>query len=138
MRETARELLENASPQEREAMERWALEKMRERPPAQDAAPRTPWRPDTETFDARPNEIPPDAAERVVARWFSDEGVDRSGATSRRETAEAVREAREGAERAIDQQVVPRRHADLVRRVFQRYAERTGAADAPDAGSTRP
>lgn len=39
-------------------------------------------------------------------------------------TGARVREAAAGAERAIEQQVVPARRSDLVRRVFRRYTER--------------
>lgn len=139
MRRAARELLESASPQEREAMERWALEKMRERGQPSPLS-RESWQPTHDTFDVRPAESPAEADERVIARWFSDEGVDRTGAVTHREAARTIQEAQKGAEQAIERQAVPRRHADLVRRVFQRYSERAGPAaiDAPDANSGRP
>lgn len=39
-------------------------------------------------------------------------------------TPARLREAASGAERAIEQQAVPDRRSDLVRRVFRRYSER--------------
>lgn len=80
------------------------------------------------------------SAERVVARWFNPGATGGSG-TSKEAMSEDLRQATAGAEKAIEQQVVPGRHSDLIRRVFRRYAERTEGTpaapksqDAKDAG----
>jgi hypothetical protein len=50
--------------------------------------------------------------------------------------AESVREAAQGAESGIETMRVPREQAELVRRVFRRYAERVN--QAPPAQRTQP
>ncbi|MCC6661616.1 MAG: hypothetical protein IT437_12105 [Phycisphaerales bacterium] len=66
--------------------------------------------------------------ERVIAEWYSPDRADPAGtAVSGMQTD--LRAAVRGAERAVEQQSVPARHSDLVRRVFRRYAER--AAPGP-------
>lgn len=50
-------------------------------------------------------------------------------------TPSTLREAASGVERAIEQQSVPDRRSDLVRRVFQRYRDR---AESASSGSTNP
>jgi hypothetical protein len=44
---------------------------------------------------------------------------------------EQIQRAAQGAERAIEQQVVPGRYGDFVRRVYRRYGERAAAPGAP-------
>ncbi len=53
-------------------------------------------------------------------------------------TAGSLREAASGVERAIEQQSVPDRRSDLVRRVFQRYRERAESESARPGGAERP
>jgi hypothetical protein len=82
----------------------------------------------TETVDARGDrpERSQNSGERVIAEWYSDRP--HTGGTARSAgdgLGETVRDAASGAQRAIEQQQVPGRHADLVRRVFRRYVERT-------------
>jgi hypothetical protein len=60
--------------------------------------------------------------ERTLAEWYSNEKPER-GAVGDGGVAGAMREAAQGAERAVEQQEVPARYSDLVRRVFKRYAE---------------
>lgn len=147
LRERAKQLLENASPEDRQAIERWARDQAKENPARPDAgavAPR-PWDGQTELVDARerpghaPGERAPDPSEKVIAEWFSNQGVDRTGAAASPAMAEQFQQASEGAEKAIEQQSVPRRHSELIRRIFRRYTDRAEgkppapAVDAPDA-----
>ncbi len=164
LRERAERLMKNASPQEREQLERLAREFQREMetrggsggeapppgegtPLAQDpragrgpmSAPRRPTGPSaTQTVDARSTEAGQDRrgerGQRVIAEWLGE------GSRGRGQSEAfdgAVREAADGVERAIEQQSVPPGYQDLVRRVFQRYTEaaRSGAA-APNGTGT--
>ena len=86
-------------------------------PPSRVAAEDTP-------VDAR--SAPPEAAaprERVIAEWYSPHRAHPAAARGSAMQND-LRAAARGAERAVEQQSVPARHADLVRRVFRRYAER--------------
>jgi hypothetical protein len=128
----AQELLEKASPEERRELERWAEEMRRE----QQARPPVEREFATETVDARGAEPPAARDERVIAQWFGNQESEPGGA-GRAEMGEEVQRAAESAERAIEQQVVPARYSDLVRRVFRRYAERSGlprGGDRPPRG----
>lgn len=70
---------------------------------------------------------------RTVAEWFG-EGR-RSSGDGDGAVAEDVRRAVRGAQDAITRDRVPRRHSDLVRRVFQRYADSlTGKEGAGNDG----
>lgn len=80
----------------------------------------------TAPLDVRQN-LP--TAERVVAKWFNPNAG--GGGVSREAASEDLRQATAGAEKAIEQQVVPGRHSDLIRRVFRRYAERTQTPAKP-------
>lgn len=53
-------------------------------------------------------------------------------------TPGALREAASGVERAIEQQAVPDRRSDLVRRVFERYRARAESGSAKPGGAERP
>ncbi|MGP1272292.1 MAG: hypothetical protein ACTS22_03065 [Phycisphaerales bacterium] len=106
-----------------------------------EAAPETPppsWDGPTELIDAR-HRGEADVPERVIAEWYTDPGGAPAQGEAGENPAERLNEAAAGAERAIEQQAVPRRHRDLVRQVFRRYASRaagddqTGASDAKDA-----
>lgn len=61
------------------------------------------------------------ARERVIAEWYSDRPADRQGQGTAR--ADALREAAQSAEHALEQQAVPARYSDLVRGVFRRYSQ---------------
>jgi hypothetical protein len=55
--------------------------------------------------------------ERTIAEWYSDKPNEHEGTAGA--PAEAIRQAAQGAERAIEQQQVPARYQDLVRRRLQ-------------------
>ncbi|RNC82020.1 MAG: hypothetical protein ED559_09625 [Phycisphaera sp.] len=96
--------------------------------------PRSPWEGDTEFVDARPDEQDRDTEnERTIAEWFapgeSDGGVQEPGQVQPGQFAE---NAGERARRAIEQQSVPRRHAEMIKRVFDRLnAQAKQPTDAP-------
>jgi hypothetical protein len=64
-----------------------------------------------------------------LAEWLAKptKGEARGDAT----LSGALQEAAAGAERAVEQQAVPSRHADYLKRVYKRYRER--AAQTPPA-----
>jgi hypothetical protein len=109
LRERAERLLEGMDEGQRRALERWAAQLEREAPPE--------WTGPTETIDAMGDTTP---GERVAGEWYG-RGSD---SPSPEEVAQRIMRARRGVERSIEQQTVPRRHADFLRRVFERYAER--------------
>lgn len=74
---------------------------------------------------AGPRATPTDQGGRVAGERFTDRPA--APVEVPPVSGERVREAAAGAERAIEQQVVPGRRSDLVRRVFKRYMERTDA-----------
>lgn len=116
LRDMARKMLEESTPEQREELRRLAQELSR--PPAQPPA-RTPSQ--TTPAGVRPTTISGDRPrERTIAEWYSDRPDPASGPAT---FSESVRQAAQGAERAIEQQQVPARHQDLVRRVFKRYAD---------------
>ncbi|MBX3364132.1 MAG: hypothetical protein KF866_05140 [Phycisphaeraceae bacterium] len=86
-------------------------------------SPRTP----TDVVDVRP---PSDEGvrERVLAEWYDDAPIV-DGASRAPGIAQGVQEAARGAERAIEQQMVPGRFNTLLRRVYRRLE-----ADAPQSG----
>jgi len=96
---------------------------------------------ETVPVDARP-EDPQGEGGRVISEWL---GEGQEGELPP-EAREEIRRAAGTAERAIEQQRVPSRHKDLVRKVFRRWQERaddpTGGVvaplgqDAPPAGSS--
>jgi len=117
IREAAQRLMDQMTPEEREELERWAQELARERARS-DGGPAA-----TEPVDAR--RAPPEPArESVVGRFYGNEGIDRSGQVAGPPTPQAVEQAARSAERAIEQQNVPRSRSELIRRVFRRYSER--------------
>jgi hypothetical protein len=69
------------------------------------------------------------ASKRTLAEWLAKptKGEARGDAT----LSGALQEAAAGAERAVEQQAVPSRHADYLKRVYKRYRER--AAQTPPA-----
>jgi len=133
LRRRAEEMLENATPEERRQMLE-QLEKMRRErgmgkdgdspfgapPPNQAQDPRQS--PAQEDIDLRdPDSNPP--PDRVIGDWFSDQPQLPEDRTARRALADTVRESQQSAERAFEQQRLPRRRQDLIRRIFDRYAE---------------
>lgn len=81
----------------------------------------------TEWVDARPGGVMPgDLRERTVGEWLSaPSGLGEGGTMS---PAERFLEASRGVDRAVEEQGVPAKRAELVRRVFRRYVERAGEA----------
>ena len=57
-------------------------------------------------------------------------GVAAGGSSALREE---VRRAAAASQRAVEGQAIPSRHADLIRRVFRRFTERTEKAPEPSA-----
>lgn len=84
----------------------------------------------TETVDARD---PNAAAERTIAQWF-DPDKSSGGTQSGPPVADHIRDAVRSADRSIEQQRVPSRHEDLVRRVFDRYLRRAQGAQGEQSG----
>lgn len=121
LRDRARELLGDApEPADRPEGGAGADDPGRRIPPGASGTPA-----DNETFDARPpeGEAPEDVREQVVADWYSDERMQRDPA-ARRAASQRLRDAASSAERAIEQQTVPRRRRDLIRRLNERYLRR--------------
>jgi hypothetical protein len=97
---------------------------------AQDPPINSPWEGRTEFVDARPEDPSfSNENERTVAQWFNpgnaETGGDPVGDTN---PQRAVRQAEERAQRAIERQTVPRRHADVIKRVFDRLAKQAQSA----------
>ncbi len=136
--ELGRKMLEPSSPEQREQVRRMAEDLARQSSEAGDdgpgsepapmvqGKPRTPFNTQTTPIDARRpatvsgNEKPP---ERTISEWYSDKPIDRNQPPGGLAPADAMRQAADGAERAIENQQVPGRYQDLVRRVFRRYSE---------------
>jgi hypothetical protein len=138
LRRKAEEMLRTASPEQRRQLEELArrmgpsgreggpsegpgLEgrsgpRLAETPPPRERA--------TEIVDARPSRIEPGVRKRTISEMegSGEPGESGGGATG---LSDGVRDAVKSAERAIEQHNVPRDRRDLVRRVFQRYVERS-------------
>jgi len=129
LRAQAERLLADASPEDRERLERLARDAAGPRGPIVPPTDRTPLGDvPTTPVDARPSDPAASPKDRVIAEWLSDRAPDRGGPVTREAVAEGVRDAARGAERAIEQQAVPQRYGDLVRRVFRRYVDRAAPA----------
>ncbi|HEX8877117.1 MAG TPA: hypothetical protein VF777_10240, partial [Phycisphaerales bacterium] len=92
-----------------------------------------------QTFDARPrdgtSQPTQQPTQRTIAEWLS---APKPGGTSNAgPISEPVRRARESASDAIERQEIPPQYADLVKRVFRRYAD-TAANPAPQPASEPP
>lgn len=145
LRRQAEEMLKQASPEERERLERWARSLAREQGdegegPGPGSGPGPADRPTATPSGSRFRDEPVDARrpargeqprESVVAQWFSEEAPDRTAPPGRAAMEDQIRSAAAAAEKAIEQQVVPGRHSEFVRRVFRRYAERTAGGTSP-------
>lgn len=155
MREQARKILENMDPAQRRELQRQLAGAGKgegegngpgDQPPMlKDPAAKPPeWSGASKIVDFRtkPGNAAAPGKERVISDWqkeMPDGRRDASQAASAME--EDIRQARESAERAIEQQSVPAQHRDLVRRVFEKFNQRIdtakksapAATPAPDA-----
>ncbi|MFZ4574445.1 MAG: hypothetical protein ACOYN0_08615 [Phycisphaerales bacterium] len=150
LRRKADELMRTASPEQRRQLEELAR-RVGSDPSKQSAAPPPPGGPEdgraggpgteqragprvaetqqlperrTEIVDARPDSIEKGVKRRTISEL--ERGPDGGGGGAGGSALdEGVRDAVKGAERAIEQHNVPRERRDLVRRVFQRYVERS-------------
>ena len=155
MREQARKMLENASPEDL----RRIAEAMRNQPggdntpgsaprgegvagagdPNDRAGARREWDGKSELVDARDK----DAAKageksRVVSQWSGDPSNDPRAPATPGEASNRVRAAAAGAERAVEQQIVPSQYGPFVKRVFRKYVERAATQNAPPAATPTP
>lgn len=100
-------------------------------------SPRTgdPWEQELMDLASREQEAR-DEMMRTVAEWF---GPGRETPGQGPSPADEARRAARGAQEAIERERVPQRRSELIRRVFERYAERLGreqsANDPTDGGS---
>jgi hypothetical protein len=136
MRELARRMLENSTPEQREQFRQMA-ERMSRREGAggseagegPNTAPQNARTP-TATAPSVPVDVRrgpgetegPRPAERTIAEWYTSKPEPRGEGASGPMPQEALRSAAEGVQRSIEQQQVPARYEELVRRVFKRYA----------------
>jgi len=133
MRERAQELLDNATPEQLEQLERWGAA-MRQ----QHTTPTTP-NPSqldnraTTPADLRPRNLTPEEQERerVIAEWFGEQSPG-DGDPMSGKVGERVREAADSALRAVEDQTVPVRRRELIKRVFDRVNERSERPPAPE------
>lgn len=159
-RRAAEQFMKNASPEEKKQLQDLARSLGLDRPnprgprdgpgdqagegPGRDrGSPRAFGDAEQKTVDMRDRtkgEAPtPD--DRVISDWFDPSGKPGERAASGRSGsgAEVVRRAAQGAERSIEQQVVPPQQGEYVRRVFRRYLQRTqGVTPTPSAPATSP
>ncbi len=155
MREQARKILENMDPAQRKELQKQLAgagkgEGEGNGPGDQSPMPKDGTSPPPEwsgaskivDFRTKPGNAAEPGKERVISDWQKDmpDGQrDASAAGSAME--EDIRQAKESAERAIEQQSVPAQHRDLVRRVFEKFNQRVdkakksapSATPAPDA-----
>ncbi len=96
--------------------------------------PRNPWQRELMDLPQREGDRV-DEAMRTVAEWFG-EGRQTPG-QGPTDIGDDVRQAAQGAQEAIERERVPRRRSELIRRVFERYAERLGRQErqGSDGGS---
>jgi hypothetical protein len=159
-RQQADEMLKNASPQQREQIDRWqnaVADEMQKRHPGdggenQDQRSRrgpgdgvgqpvardnnTPAATGKETVDARSRPTADSKPrERVIAEWYADKKADRSvgegSPALSSEGQDLAREAAREGERAVESQIVPSRFDRLLQKYFQRLPQRAGAPAAP-------
>lgn len=97
----------------------------------------------SETMDLRDRTSgpAPTPSDRVISDWFdpSAKPKPRDASNTGASGVEVLRRAASGAERSIEQQVVPPQQGDYVRRVFRRYLQHAqGAAPAQSAPAASP
>ena len=132
MRKRAQELLDQASPEQRERLEDLA-ERFAQRDAQRTGGPR-PYDATGETVDARDeNSTTPGEREQTLREWFNPEGEPVDGVDRSERTPAALREAAESADRAVEQQRVPPRYRKLVREVFKNIRERAAESGADGA-----
>lgn len=152
LREQAQRMLEQASPEQREQMRRWAQKQQQESGSGAgsgmgiDNSPTAAGSADgfrTEDVDAR-KPVEPGGRERVAGEWTDpSQEIHRGGPASTRAMAETLREAQQSAEQAIEDQVVPTRYRN-VREYFRKARERAereaqqAPAPAPAAQDAEP
>jgi hypothetical protein len=137
LRDLAREMMKDATPEQQERVRQLLREldqgQIGGGGPSLEEAPRIARKPPPAATGEQA--VPVDArrppreqgSERVIAEWYSNQSVGRGGPAGTQAT-EAIRQAAESADRAVEQQLVPARHSELVRRVFRRFAEQQSPA----------
>ncbi|MFG0275679.1 MAG: hypothetical protein ACF8QF_11535 [Phycisphaerales bacterium] len=147
VREEAERMLEEMSPEQREQMRRWAEALEEQQSGDSDDGPGVGSRGDGPTTASRPAERAPvetegvDARrepevagddERVVGEWYNPMGPERAAPGEVDSQAQRrLRDAAEAAERAVEDQAVPNRYRDLVKRYFRRLPEMAPAPGSP-------
>lgn len=151
LREQAQRALDAMSPQEREELQRLAQQLQRDAPGGSGSLPGAPG------AAARPgdNPIAPQSdvdrlsqqaaasdqtvrvrgrddgtSKRTLAEWLAKPRAP-SDSSAPADLSAALRDAARGGENAVEQQAVPSRHADYLKRVFKRYRERAEPKSAP-------
>jgi hypothetical protein len=154
LRDQAQRMLEQASPEQREQMRRWAQKQQEESGSGAGAGMGIDNSPtaagssggfSTEDVDAR-RPVEPGGRERVAGEWTDpNQQAQRGGPASTRAMADTLREAQQSAEQAIEDQVVPTRYRN-VREYFRKALERAEreakqapppAPAAQDAGAAK-
>ncbi|MCC6909390.1 MAG: hypothetical protein IT430_15730 [Phycisphaerales bacterium] len=152
MKDAARELLEQMSPEERQELERWAAEKARQNGDGlgstADGSPKSllertlPTRAvqnprlfdyDTQDMDLSKPDRP--VNDRVIAEMFGPDHERPEGAIDRQPMDSApMREAAQAIERALNEEAIPPRYRELIRN----WARRLPRPDAPPSSGTSP
>jgi hypothetical protein len=134
MKKRAEELLGKASPEQRQRLadlaSRFQGDAARDKPGGN-------WNPDTEMFDARPEESATPGDQRAVGSTESVDPPDRTaqGGPSRSAYKPTeVREAAAAAEKAIEGQAIPRRYRDYVRKVYRRFEQQAASRESAPEG----
>jgi hypothetical protein len=143
VQELARRMAEQATPEQKEQFQKLMQEMSKVRKPGMGSGPggqastAKPQKPatlrdaGTQPVDARkqPSAKP---TERVLAEYYSDRPYDRKpGESAAAPMSEEFKKAADAAERGSEQQAIPARYSDLVKRVFKRYAEQTAPPPEP-------
>jgi hypothetical protein len=134
MKKRAEELLGKASPEQRQRLadlaSRFQGDAARDKPGGD-------WNPDTEMFDARPQEPASPGDQRAVGSTESVGPPDRTaqgGASRSAYKPTEVREAAAAAEKAIEGQAIPRRYRDYVRKVYRRFEQQAASRESAPEG----
>jgi len=140
MRDAARRMAEQMTPEERRRFQEWAEQMQREQQPGGDQQPDGQGRglagdePGLRGDDA-PTQRPPvddgafediddvdlreDDPGRTVAEWLADDDLEGRPGRTTEGGGDPVGEARKAAERAVDETSVPTRYHELIRRYFR-------------------
>lgn len=141
-RDAARRMAEQATPEQQEQLRKFMEGLNKNKKPGAGAGdqraesrPNTPTSPrDTATqpVDARSHKPAPQPNERVLAEYYSDRPYDRKpGEAVAGPISEEFKKAADAIERGSEQQPVPPKYSELVKRVFKRYAEQTAPPEPP-------